>query len=177
MNKVKPGQSVLVHAYKHNGSLYRCWESVKVLEANDDRIILINEEVLITELSGRKWKTNEPAIWVFYKKNWYNVICMFKERGINYYCNLASPYIIEENTIKYIDYDLDIKVFNDGSFKILDLKEFNRNRLAFNYSRSIIEVVWETVDVLKKKIKAKKDEFDHDYVKGLWSEYEKKWKK
>ena len=34
--------------------------------------------------------------------------------------NIASPYIIEEGTIKYIDYDLDLRVFPDGSFKVLD---------------------------------------------------------
>jgi uncharacterized protein len=55
---------------------------------------------------------------------------MLKDTGINYYCNIASPFIMEQKTIKYIDYDLDIKVFADGSYKILDLKEFNRNRIA-----------------------------------------------
>ena len=97
---------------------------------------------------------------------------MFKERGINYYCNLASPYIIEANTVKYIDYDLDVKVFNDGSYKILDLKEFNRNRISYKYSRSIIETLWENVDELKRLIKAKEEHFDHDYVKQKWKEYE-----
>ncbi|QGS51631.1 DUF402 domain-containing protein [Spiroplasma tabanidicola] len=171
MENVKPGDKLLVHAYKHNGNLYRSWDSGIVLESSEKHLILINQEVLITEVTGRKWKTNEPAIWFFFKDYWFNVICMFKDSGINYYCNLASPFIVESETIKYIDYDLDIKVFNDGSYKILDLKEFNRNRISLKYTRNIIETVWESIDKLKKMIKEKKDFFDHDYVTKLWEWY------
>ncbi|QHX36415.1 DUF402 domain-containing protein [Spiroplasma sp. BIUS-1] len=171
--KSKTGDLVLVHAYKHSGKLYRSWEKVSVFEETDDYLILINEEVLITEVNGRKWKTNEPAIWFFFKNSWYNIICMFKERGINYYCNLASPYIFEEDTVKYIDYDLDFKVFNDNSYKILDLKEFNRNRMSWNYSAEIVDKVWESVDEIKSMIKNKVKPFDHDYVTNIWEEYEK----
>ena len=31
-----------------------------------------------------------------------------------YYCNMASPYYLDEEALKYIDYDLDVKVFTDG---------------------------------------------------------------
>ncbi|QBQ07402.1 hypothetical protein SGLAD_v1c02030 [Spiroplasma gladiatoris] len=171
MENVKPGDKLLIHAYKHNGNLYRSWDSGVVLESNSEGLVVINKDVLITEISGRKWKTNEPAIWFFFKESWYNIICMFKETGINYYCNLSSPYIVESNTIKYIDYDLDIKVFNDGSFKILDLKEFNRNRINFNYSRTIVETVWEHIDKLKEIIKEKKGLFDHRYVEQIWNNF------
>lgn len=171
MATIKPGSKVLVHAYKHKDKLYRSWSNVTVLEENDEYIVLVNEDVLITELGGRKWKTTEPALWFFLKGSWYNIICMFKEQVINYYCNLASPFEIQNNVIKYIDYDLDIKVFNDGSFKILDLKEFNRNRFQYEYSREIIETIWEKVDELKQLIKTKDKFFDHDFAKAKWQEY------
>ncbi|WP_374696040.1 DUF402 domain-containing protein [Spiroplasma endosymbiont of Polydrusus formosus] len=56
----------------------------------------------------------------FNRKNWSNIICMFKDTGtgINYYCNVALPFIMDQ----YINYDLDIKFFAGGSYKILDLK-------------------------------------------------------
>ncbi|AOG60124.1 hypothetical protein SHELI_v1c01690 [Spiroplasma helicoides] len=173
MNSVKPFDKVLVHAYKQNGSLYRSWEKAIVFKEDEEVLILINEDVVITEFNGRKWRTNEPAIWFFFKKEWYNIICMFKEQGINYYCNIASPYIFESKTIKYIDYDLDIKVFNDGSYKILDLKEFNRNRISYSYSRTVIEKVWESVDKLKEKLKKPTKYFLHEFAQDLWEEYKK----
>lgn len=39
---------------------------------------------------------------------------MIRDNGVSYYCNLASPYVMDEEALKYIDYDLDVKVFADG---------------------------------------------------------------
>ncbi|WP_348735623.1 DUF402 domain-containing protein [Spiroplasma endosymbiont of Ammophila pubescens] len=171
MDSLQVGDSVLVHAYKHNGSVYRSWESAVVLLLEEEYIVLVNEDVTVTELNGRKWKTNEPAIWIFNRKNWSNIICMLKDTGINYYCNIASPFIMEQKTIKYIDYDLDIKVFADGSYKILDLKEFNRNRIAWKYSRDIVNTIWTEIDNLKHLIKNKLFIFKHSRVETLWKQY------
>ncbi|ASP28642.1 hypothetical protein SCORR_v1c08700 [Spiroplasma corruscae] len=158
-----------VHAYKHNGNLYRSWENIKISpQSSEDVLIAINEDVIITEFNGRKWKTSEPALWFFFPNEWFNIICMFKDKGIQYYCNIASPILVEDNTVKYIDYDLDLKVFNDFSYKILDLKEFNRNRINWNYSREIVEKVWASIDELKRRLKENDNIFNHEFVKELW---------
>ena len=47
-------------------------------------------------------------------KYWFNIIAMIRDNGVSYYCNLASPYVMDEEALKYIDYDLDVKVFADG---------------------------------------------------------------
>ena len=49
---------------------------------------------------------------------------MIRDNGISYYCNLASPYILDQEALKYIDYDLDVKVFADGEKKLLDVDEY-----------------------------------------------------
>jgi protein associated with RNAse G/E len=99
---------------------------------------------------------------------------MFKTKGINYYCNLASPFITEDDTVKYIDYDLDVKIFHDNSYKILDLREFNRNRLDWKYPHKIIENVWEGVERIKKMVKGRQGVFDHAYVQEIWNDHIKK---
>ena len=78
----------------------------------------------------------------FYKKRWFNIIAQLKPNGIFYYCNIASPYVIDEGILKYIDYDLDLRVFNDGAFKILDRNEYkdlyNKINVKFdNYIRRL----------------------------------------
>ena len=35
----------------------------------------------------------------FFKGRWFNVISQLKKGGIYYYCNIATPFIIEDNTI------------------------------------------------------------------------------
>jgi Uncharacterized domain/protein associated with RNAses G and E len=39
---------------------------------------------------------------------------MIRDNGVSYYCNLATPYVLDKEALKYIDYDLDVKVFPDG---------------------------------------------------------------
>ena len=49
---------------------------------------------------------------------------MIRQKGISYYCNLASPYVLDKEALKYIDYDLDIKIFPDGEKRLLDVDEY-----------------------------------------------------
>ena len=85
------GKKVLIHCYKHDGSIHRCWSKGFILDENDDHFIAINNRTLVTEADGRMWHTREPAICYFPKKKWYNVICMIRKTGVYYYCNIASP--------------------------------------------------------------------------------------
>lgn len=153
-----------IHAYKHNGTLYRAWDNSKVLEYDDDHIVLINDKVKVTEVDGRRWKTKEPAVIFFYKDKWYNIIAQFKEKGIFYYCNIASPYIIEENTLKYIDYDLDLRVFPDGSYTILDQAEYDYHRDEMKYPLEIDEITKNAMDELINFCINKIGPFEKEYL-------------
>lgn len=104
------GQDVLIHCYKHDGKPHRTWSRCKILEETDRHFIGINNNTLVTESDGRSWVTKEPAICYFPKDRWYNVICMIRSDGIYYYCNIASPILYDGEALKYIDYDLDLKV-------------------------------------------------------------------
>ena len=81
-------------------------------------LIVGNNKTLVTEGDGRTWRTKNLLLYV-YKNNWY-VICQLKKTGI-YYCNIATPYIIEENTIKYIDM-IWFTYISDETCKILMVK-------------------------------------------------------
>ena len=64
-----------------------------------------------------------------------------KKDGVYYYCNIATPFIIEENTIKYIDYDLDLRIFPKGEFKILDKLEYEYHKNKMGYSQDLDVVI------------------------------------
>ena len=106
MEKLEIGKRYEIHSYKHNGCIHRAWDEAVLLEIHDDYLIFGNERTKVTESDGRMWRTKEPAILYFFKNSWFNIIGQYKKDGIYYYCNIASPYIIEDGVIKYIDYDL-----------------------------------------------------------------------
>lgn len=135
------GKKYQIHGYKHNGKIHRSWDEAILLEINDEYLIFGNEKTKVTESDGRSWRTKEPAVLYFFYKDWYNIIGQYKKNGIYYYCNMASPFIIEEDTIKYIDYDLDLRVFPDGSFKVLDRGEYKYHKSLMKYPTSIDRVL------------------------------------
>lgn len=141
MKKLCIGDKLEIQCYKHNKKVHRAWSEAVVLDVKKDYIVFGNNKTLVTEAEGTTWKTKEPAIMYFFKNKWYNIIAQMKKDGIYYYCNIASPFIIEENTIKYIDYDLDLRVFPKGEYKILDKLEYEYHKNKMGYSEELDIVI------------------------------------
>ena len=160
-----------IQCYKHNGEIYRNWDETLILEANDDYLVCANNKARVTEIDGRKWTTKEPAILFFYKHKWFNIISQFKKNGIYYYCNIASPYVIEDGTIKYIDYDLDLRVFPDGTFRVLDKGEYEYHKEKMHYSKDIDCIVNRELNNLINLYKEKKGPFDEKYLQKYYNLY------
>ena len=161
---LKIGDTLVIHCYKHNGMIYESSRVAFVLDVRDDYIVLGDENVLITKQDGRAWHTNGSAIMFFYKKNWFNIIAQIKDDGTFYYCNIASPYIIENHVLKYIDYDLDLRVFNDGAFKILDRNEYNYHKKLMNYPEEINYIIKEEMTSLIEMKKASVFPFNKETI-------------
>lgn len=172
MKKYNKGDCLKIHKYKHDGTLHRCWMEATFIEENEDYMIFGNYKTLVVESEDKVWKTKEPAIMYFSKNNWFNIIGQLKKNGIYFYCNIASPFLIEEDTIKYIDYDLDLRVFPNGSFKVLDRGEYNYNKKRMNYSEEIDKIVKSELTILIEKARNKEYPFQHEQVKRNFKQYE-----
>ena len=96
---------------------------------------------------------------------------MIKSTGINYYVNIASPSVFENNVIKYIDYDLDFKVDSEYQIKILDEFEYKKHKKIFSYSNDLDEVICYNFNLVKQKIINKEFPFSHEVVDELYKKY------
>ncbi len=165
------GHWLAIQCYKHDGSLHRCWDRGLVLANNDDYIVIATKKAKVVENNGRRWFTKEPAVTIFSKKEWWNVICMLKEDGICYYCNIASPALINNKMIKYIDYDLDAKLFPNGDIRILDEKEYLRHKKLYSYSDDLDVVLkYQTNDIVKR-MKNNEWPFDDNRIKKYYDKF------
>ncbi|MEY8514247.1 nucleoside tri-diphosphate phosphatase [Lactococcus taiwanensis] len=167
----KEGDFITIQSYKHDGSLHRTWRDTMVLKTNENSIIGVNDHTLVTESDDRRWVTREPAIVYFHKKFWFNIIAMIREEGVSYYCNLASPFVLDNEALKYIDYDLDVKVFKDGEKKLLDVEEYERHRRQMHYPKEIDHILKENVKILVDWINNGKGPFSQEYVKIWYDRY------
>ncbi len=171
MNNINVGDNLTIHCYKHNGILHRVCEEATVLEITEEKIVCANDKTKIIENDGRSYHTNELAILIFYKKNWFNIIAQLKEQGLFYYCNIASPYIIDNKIIKYIDYYLDLRVFPDGGFRILDRNEYKYHKRIMKYSNDLDLIIKEELQTLIELKKDEKEPFQKEIIDKYYQKY------
>lgn len=170
---MKIGDNYKIHCYKHNGKIRRASENTIVLDIKDDYIVCANNMVKVYESDGRNYTTKELAIMFFYKNNWFNIIAQLKSFGLFYYCNIASPYLIDEDVIKYIDYDLDLRVFPDGGYRVLDKNEYKYHQNIMGYPKEIDTIVKKELNLLIEMKKKNIGPFDSNLIKYYYDKYQK----
>ena len=91
--------------------------------------------------------------------------------GIYFYCNIATPFLIDEHVIKYIDYDLDLRVFPSGEYKILDRMEYKYHKKIMKYSNDLDYVVRNSLTELINSYKKGHFAFDSKLNLHYYDEY------
>ena len=169
--KFKPGSKMSIHCYKHNGKIHRTWDEVIILDETNDYIVCANNKINITESDGRSHRTRDLAIIFLYKKRWFHITAQYKKIGLYYKADIASPIIVDENIFKYIDYDLDLKVFPDGEYKVLDRNEYKFHRKIMKYSEDLDFILKnEMTDVINMKEKSE-GPFNKDIINKYYEKY------
>ena len=171
MKKYKVGDVLTIHCYKHDGKLHRTWDEATILDIKDDMLVCGNDKTMVNESDGRVHQTNEPAILFFYKDKWFNIIGQLKSQGLFYYCNIAIPYLIEDDIIKYIDYDLDLRVFPDGAFRVLDRNEYKYHSKIMHYPKELDMILKRELTELIDMKKQKKEPFLPETIEKYYEIY------
>ncbi|TCT17945.1 hypothetical protein EDD68_12618 [Melghiribacillus thermohalophilus] len=167
----EPGQTIVIQSYKHNGQLHRVWEETTLLKGTRNLMIGANDRTKVTESDGRTWITREPAICFFHTQYWFNVIGMIRNDGVYYYCNISSPFVFDEEALKYIDYDLDIKVFPDMTYTLLDEDEYEEHKRRMNYPKVLDQILRNNVEILESWILQRKGPFSPEFVDQWYERY------
>lgn len=157
-----------IESYKHDGTLHRKWLKNYILYYNDELLIGMNNRTPVIEANEKQWMTEEPVLFYFHKKHWFNVIYIFHEQRPYFYCNISSPFTYCNNTLSYIDYDLDLIVQNDYSYQLVDEDELLLNKQKLNYSEEIERNIEEGVKVLKRWVEKRKGPFQDEFITKWW---------
>jgi len=98
----------------------------------------------------------------FWRERWYNVFTNYDANGKlhDLYCNVAMPLEISGNTLQYIDLDLDLRFYPDGTYEVLDEDEFEQHAIELNYPVEVRQRALQAVDELIVLAESRVEPFD-----------------
>lgn len=79
----------------------------------------------------------------YWLDRWYSIFCFYEPDGTfrNYYCNINMPPEFENGVLDYVDLDIDILVWPDSRYQILDEAEYEENAERFCYPAAVTSAV------------------------------------
>lgn len=157
---MKNKTNIVIKCFKNDGSFHRSRTKQQLVVNDENYFIFVSKQALVTESNGRQWMTREPAITIFPKDKWFNVIAMLKNPYVSYYVNLASPPILDGNFIKYVDYDLDLKLNFENEIKVIDINEYNIHKKQYGYTEELDKILHDTINEIKQMMDERVFPFD-----------------
>lgn len=156
---------VTIISRKHDGEIHRMWK-VKFIQRTDSLLKFVGEfetEVAHPHLGVIRPKTVSYEFYWF--DRWYNVFRFHEPDGTlrNFYCNVNMPPTFDKAVLDYVDLDIDIVVWKDFSYKILDLDEFEENARRYSYSSDLRLKVETVVSELISMIEQRVFPFDYNF--------------
>jgi protein associated with RNAse G/E len=144
------GRDITVKSLKYDNSVRKSW-SARLVENVEDSLVLegtFHNDVEHGEL-GRIEK-GTVSVEYYCLSGWYSIFRFLTPHGKlrNYYCNVNMPPILEGSTLSYVDLDLDVVVWPDGKYKVLDIEEFEENSSLFAYPASVKQRALQALDEL-----------------------------
>jgi uncharacterized protein len=95
-------------------------------------------------------RENDRFIERYYTNRWYNIFEIHDrddDRLKGWYCNVTTPVELEPGRIAYIDLALDLLVYPDGAYLILDEDEFDALDLDPQYRLKARQALTALIDL------------------------------
>lgn len=158
-----PVENVRIDSLNYDGSLRRSWTCE-----------LIGQDGQMLEFLGVFTKEiDHPELGllaagtVSYEYYWldkhYNIFRFHEPDGRlrNWYCNINLPPKFENGVLDYVDLDVDIIVWPDMSYSVVDIDDFEMNAVRFGYPAEITQIMNDARSTLESMIARRDFPFDH----------------
>jgi uncharacterized protein len=103
------------------------WEGL-VLERDDDYLLLAAEfQHDSRDLGYVRFERGDVFYEYYYFDRWYNVFQIYSAAGElkGWYCNVTAPAQVADRELTFVDLALDLFVYPDRRFLVLDQEEFD----------------------------------------------------
>ncbi len=135
-----PPRPLVVQKLMYDGSASYRWEGHQ-LERHPDWLLF---SAVFThdyrDLGYVVFERGDVFYEYYYFERWYNVFQIYSAAGQlkGWYCNVTAPARVSDGVLTFVDLALDLFVYPDGRFLVLDQEEFDE-LAAGTYGRDDVE--------------------------------------
>lgn len=157
--------TIIINSRKFDGVIHRTWKA-KLIEQNNSLLSFVGEfekEVFHPSLGViRRGTISYEFYWL---DRWYNVFRFHEPDSSlrNFYCNVNMPPTFINEVLNYVDLDVDILIWKDFSYQVLDLDEFEDNARKYSYPEDLRRKVQTSVSELIFLIENRIFPFDYKF--------------
>jgi protein associated with RNAse G/E len=126
MSDAEASPALRVLKLRYDGSTVFAWTG-RVLEQTDEYVLLAGLfNALRRDLGYVVLERGDLFLEWYYFGRWYNIFQVYGHDGQlkGWYCNVGMPPALQDDELGYIDLALDVFVYPDGRYLVLDEDEF-----------------------------------------------------
>ncbi len=156
-------RQITINSRKYDGHIRRTWPGGLISQSEELLVVVgrFREEVQHDDLGLIKEGT--VSFEHFWFDRWYNIFRFHEPDGRlrNYYCNITMPPTFADDVIDYVDLDLDVIVWPEFRYEILDRDDFEENAVKYGYPEEIKQRIEMALAELISLIEKREFPFDH----------------
>lgn len=144
---IKIGKQLKVRAYKSDGRCYRHWEAT--VEAHDEeRLELVMPSGGWIEDENGGWASENALRNIYWYGKWYCLLEVFNPQGelVEIYVNINSPIVIEDSTVSFTDYELDVSRIPPDPARLVDQDEFEQAAREYGYTQEFTQACYRAAE-------------------------------
>lgn len=163
------GQIINIRALKYPNIIHYEWQGELIEETADYIMVLCKPGRKLNHYTkGKTFTINNTSLEFFSLKEGYTVAMEIVNGEItSYYCNIAKPSVFSNNSLSFVDLDLDLVKQSNEDWRVIDIEEFENNSTKYNYPSELKEAAIQGLEVLKNMAKRKVFPFDGTPLKML----------
>ena len=167
-----PPRQVRIEKTKYDGTVRRFCDGQLLDHSGPLLRVKVPAATPVYVTREARWvPSGDTALHCYFEDRWYNVwhLCEHVVAPNLWYANVAMPAGFDGATIRWVDLDIDIRCYLDGSLEVLDEDEFAQHRVELGYSDEIVEHALAARDEMLRLARAGAFPFDHEtQIKLLW---------
>ncbi|MGD8815103.1 MAG: DUF402 domain-containing protein [Anaerolineales bacterium] len=139
-------EPIVVHKLDAGGEETWSYEGVLLIQTETSLTLEAHFDQEDMHFQGLDLRKGDRFVEIYYSDRWYNVMALFDVESSNFkgwYCNITRPARFEAGHVYYEDLALDLIVFPNGEWLVLDDEQYAELNLTFDEHQNALHALEE----------------------------------